>query len=110
MGGAPPNSLAPVYPMISPTAGRREVRKGDETPPSSLPRLRRQAQVGFQRTPAVRELRTRFLVADRGDDDHVLALLPVDGRRHPVGVRELERVDDAQDLVEVPAGDRKSVV
>src|SRR5438093_13021747 len=84
MGGAPPNRLAPVYPMSSrPSAGRgRRGRYGREPgrlPPKCLPRLRRQAQVGCQRTPAVRELRTSFIVADRGDDDHVLALLQLTG-------------------------------
>src|SRR5881397_1270041 len=36
-------------------------------------------------------------------DHDVLTVLPVDGRRHRVAVRELERVDDAQELVEVAA-------
>src|SRR5947207_1214837 len=66
--------------------------------------LRRQAEVRLERAPALRELRAGFSVAHGRDDDDVLAMLPVDGRRDPVRVGELERVDHAQDLVEVPAG------
>jgi hypothetical protein len=67
-------------------------------------RLRGQAQVGLERLPALGELGLGLLVGDRGHDDDVLALLPVHGGRHPVAVGELERVDDPQDLVEVPPG------
>lgn len=38
----------------------------------------------------LREQRLGFLVIDARVHDHVLALVPVDGRRHPVLVAELE--------------------
>ena len=43
----------------------------------------------------------RLVVRDRAGDDHVLALLPVHGRRDPVLRGQLQRVDHAQHLVEV---------
>ena len=66
--------------------------------------LGRDPQVGLERLPALRELRLGVLVGDGGDDDDVLAVLPVHRRGDPVVGGELERVDDAQDLVEVAAG------
>src|SRR5213596_3943421 len=45
-----------------------------------------------------------FVVGDRGDDDHVLALLPVHRRGHLVLGRELAGVQEPQHLVEVAAG------
>ena len=50
------------------------------------------------------EALARLVVGDSGDDDHVVAPLPVHRRRHLVGGRELQRVDHPQDLVEVAAG------
>lgn len=40
-----------------------------------------------------------LLSVDAGVDDHIVALLPVDGRRDAVLVAELDRVDGANDLV-----------
>src|SRR2546430_17569271 len=52
--------------------------------PSPLLRLGHDPEIRLRRLPA-RGLRLlRFLVGDRGDDDHVLALLPVHRRGHPV--------------------------
>ena len=56
---------------------------------------------GFTRVPALRELVLGFLVGDRGGDDHVVAVLPVDRRGHLVAGGELQRVDHPQDLVDV---------
>ena len=55
----------------------------------------------------VREQLRGLVVRHAGVDDHVVALLPVDGRRDPVLVAELERVDDTDDLVEVAPGRRR---
>src|SRR3954451_5481106 len=66
-------------------------------------RLRDDADVGLGRLPFT-ELLLASLVGDRAGDDHVIALLPVDRRGDLVLGGELERVDDAQDLVEVAAG------
>ena len=41
----------------------------------------------------------RLLLRDADVDDHIVALLPVHGRRDAVLVARLERVDDADDLV-----------
>src|SRR5207244_4635033 len=57
-----------------------------------LLRLRGQAEIGLERPPAVRALRLRLLVAHGGDDDDVLALLPVDRRGPAVLVGEPPRV------------------
>ena len=46
----------------------------------------------------------RLVVGDRAGDDHVTARLPLRGRRDLVLRRQLQRVDDAQHLVEVAAG------
>src|SRR6185312_822410 len=68
--------------------------------------LGRNPQVRLEGLPAGREQRFGLFVLDRRDDDHVLALLPVDRRRDLVLCRQLERVDHAQQLVEVAAGAR----
>ena len=47
------------------------------------------------------------LVGQGGDDDDVVAVLPVHRRGHLVAVGQLERVDDAEDLVEVATGARR---
>ena len=59
------------------------------------------AQVRLDRLPPVGELGARFVVGDRGDDDHVLTLLPVDRRRDLVLGGQLQGVDHPQDLGEV---------
>ena len=66
-------------------------------------RVRRRAEVRLVLRVALREELVSFLVLDRREDDHVFAGLPVRGGRDLVSIRELERVDDAQDLVEVAA-------
>src|SRR6266481_7736492 len=68
------------------------------------PRLRHDANIGLRRLPALRILLLGLVVADRTRDDHVLAVLPIHRRRHLVLGGELQRVDDAQHLVEVAAG------
>src|SRR5579875_1953560 len=70
-------------------------------------RLLGDAQVGLERPEALREKLLRLLVADGGRDDYVLALLPVDGRRDFVLIGELQRIDDAQNLLEVAARTRR---
>src|SRR6267143_869499 len=71
--------------------------------PSPLLRLGDDPQIGLRRLPARGIGLLRFLVGDRGDDDHVLALLPVHRRGHLVLGRELAGVEDPQHLVEVTA-------
>ena len=57
---------------------------------------------------ALRELLLQLHgVLDRRGDHDVVAVLPVHGRRHAVLVGELEAVEDAQDLLEVPARRRR---
>src|SRR3954447_12188869 len=67
-------------------------------------RLRHDPDVGLGRLPALGILLLGIIVADRAGDDHVLAALPVHRGRHLVLGGELQRVDDAQHLVEVAAG------
>src|SRR5262249_56091357 len=47
-----------------------------------LIRLGGDPEIGLQGLPALRELLLGLLVGDGGDDDHVLALPPVDRPRH----------------------------
>src|SRR5215475_2251409 len=69
--------------------------------------LRHYADVRLGSRPAVRVGLPGFVVRDRTRDDDVLALLPIHRSRHLVLRRELQRVDDAQDLVEVAAGSHR---
>src|SRR5438093_1524946 len=59
--------------------------------------------VGLRLLPVAEDL-LGLVVRDRPGDDHVVALLPVHRSGHAVLGRELQRVDDPQDLVEVAAG------
>src|SRR4051812_18455239 len=70
-------------------------------------RLRGDAQVGLQCLPAAWEFLFGLLVRKSRDDDAVVAVLPVDGRGDAVLGRQLQRVYDAQDFVEVPARARR---
>ena len=70
-------------------------------------RLRSHPQVRLDRLPTLGELLLRVLVRDRRHDDHVLAVLPVDGSRHLVLRGQLERIDHAQDLIEIATGARR---
>src|SRR6185295_7603785 len=72
--------------------------------PSRLFRLVDDAQIRLRRLPTLRVLLFGFLVGDRAGDDHLLARLPVHRRGDAVLGRELERVDDAQHLVEIATG------
>src|SRR6185437_915659 len=66
--------------------------------------LAHQAQLRLELLPALRVGLEAFLVADRRHDDDILAGLPVHGRCDFELVGELQRIDDAQDLVEVAPG------
>ena len=64
--------------------------------------MRRQTQVGTERSPALRKALFQLgLVGERGDDDDFAAVFPVGRRRDLVIIGQLQRIDDAQDLVEV---------
>ena len=91
--------------VTAPTSG---VSSGRSGPPLSkgvdtLPRLRHDPDVGFRLPPALRILLPGVVVADRAGDGHVLALLPVHRRGDFVSGGKLQRVDDAQHLVEIAA-------
>ena len=64
--------------------------------------LRDDPDVGPRGVPGA-VLLLRLLVADRAGDDHVVARLPLRRGRDLVLGGQLQRVDDAQDLVEVAA-------
>ncbi len=49
---------------------------------SMSPRLRNDAQVGFQRLPTTGEFLFRLFVRDRGHNDHIFPVFPIDRRRH----------------------------
>ena len=67
--------------------------------------MRRQAQIGRDRGVALREfLPDQFGILQRRHDHHIVAGLPVTRRRDAVVLGQLQRVDDAQDLVEVAPG------
>src|SRR6185312_10566311 len=67
-------------------------------------RLRHDADIGLRRFPPVGIDLLRLLVADRAGDDDVLALLPVGGGRNAMLRGQLQRVDGAQDLLEIAPG------
>src|SRR6516225_7912107 len=58
----------------------------------SPPGLGGEAQIGLERLPALGELLLGLVVRDRGHDDDVLALLPVDGRRDLMLGRQLDGI------------------
>src|SRR5690349_7286740 len=67
-------------------------------------RGRCQAQVGAHGSIALGKAAGDLgLVLQGRDDDHVVSALPIGGSRDLVRIGELQRVDDAQDLLEVPA-------
>src|SRR5215468_7985270 len=66
-------------------------------------RLRDRPQIRLVRLVALRILFLRVVVGNRGGDDDVLARLPVHGRRYRVLRVQLQRVEQAQYLVEVAA-------
>ena len=68
---------------------------------SSAVGLGRHPQVGLQGLPALGEAALGVVVTERGDDDDVVAVGPVDGRGHRVVGRQLQRVEHAEDLVDV---------
>src|SRR5690606_11287834 len=84
-------------PRKSPPNGGLSGRRGGRL----LARLLGDAQIGLQRLPTLREFLLRRLVGNRRDDNDVLALLPIDGRCHGISVGQLQRVDRAQDLIEI---------
>src|ERR1022692_1098961 len=66
-------------------------------------RLRHDAQIRLGRLPASRILLLRFVVRYRGQDDDLIALFPVHGCGNFVFGRELHRINDSKDFVEVAA-------
>ena len=60
------------------------------------------AEVRFQRLPAAGIFLLRFFVRHGGNDDYVLALLPIHRRRHLVFGGELHRIQDPKNFIEVP--------
>src|SRR5215469_13996398 len=71
--------------------------------PGASARLRDDADIGPRRRPTLGIPLPGFVVGDGPGDDHILALLPVHRRCDLVAGGELDRVDDAQHLVEVAA-------
>src|SRR3546814_10185693 len=71
--------------------------------PRSVDRLRHHAKIGLHRLPAAGEAFARFLFADRGHDDHILAMLPVDGGGDLVPGGKLAGIEQAKHFVELAA-------
>src|SRR4051812_19945673 len=67
-------------------------------------RLRRRAQVGLDYLVALREELVSIFVGHGGYDNAVVPSLPVGGRGDFIVRGQLQRVDDAKDLLEVAAG------
>src|SRR5271169_6739085 len=82
----------------------KAMREVGRAPWSSTLRLRHDADIGPWRLPTLRVDLLRLVVRDGAGNDHIIAVLPIDRRRHAVLGRELQRVDDAQHLVEISAG------
>lgn len=55
--------------------------------------LRRDAQVGCERPPALRKPPPCLIVGERRRDDHILPALPIGGGGDAVAVSQLKRVD-----------------
>src|SRR5438309_1917384 len=102
-----PSNRAPSYafcggPHFSqPAREKRGIRAGG-TP--ALLWLRDDAQVRLGRLPAIGILLLRFFVRHRGQNDDFAALLPICRGGYFVLSRELNRIEDAQYLVEISAG------
>src|SRR5580693_5664886 len=86
--------------FLGPTSSRSGLTAAN---PRSL-RLRDDSNIRLGRLPASGILLLRFFVRNIAADDDVVARLPVHWRRNFVLGRELNGIDDAQDLVEVAAG------
>ena len=65
--------------------------------------LWRDAQIGFNRSETLGKFFLGILVGNCGHDDAVVAVLPVGWGGDRVVGRQLQRGDDAQNLVEVAA-------
>src|SRR6266516_7541839 len=105
-------SLPSVVTRIAPKPMRRTMSSPRCSAPAAaagftysfkLLRLCHGPQIRLVRLEALRVLFLRFLVGYRGRYDHVLARLPVHRRRHRVLGVQLQRVEEAQNLVEVSA-------
>src|SRR5262245_57220477 len=66
-----------------------------------LLRLGDDSKIWLRRFPTLRIAFLRFFVRYGTRDDHILALLPVDGRCYLMLRRQLQRVDHPQHFVEV---------
>src|SRR5580704_12626043 len=66
-------------------------------------RLRHDPYIRLRRLPATRVLLLRLFIRNIAADDDVFARLPVRRRRDFVFGRELNRIDDPENFVEVPA-------
>src|SRR3984893_8798507 len=67
----------------------------------TLLRLRHNPQIRLRRFPAARILLLGFFLRHRGQDDHVLAILPIYRRSNFVLRSELHRIQNAQHFVEI---------
>src|ERR1700729_333237 len=71
---------------------------------SSAVGLGRHPQVRLQGLPALGEAALGVVVAERRDDDDIVTVGPVDRGGHRVVGGQLQRVEHAQDLVDVATG------
>src|SRR5262249_50871047 len=67
-------------------------------------RLRHDPQVRLGGLPSLRILLLRIVIRHRARNDYIFAVLPVHRCRYLVFGSELERINDAQHLVEVAPG------
>src|SRR5438132_2081619 len=110
--GGPQMSPPSVVTRIAPKPMRRTVSSPSCSVPApaagllcsfKLLGLRHGPQIRLERLEALRVLFLRLLVRYRGRNDHVLARLPVHRRRNRVFGVQLQRIEEAQNLVEISA-------
>src|SRR6201993_2805403 len=109
--GSPRTALASVDALIAEHCTDRHPRRGHgggakvNAPKLDrlLARLRYDAHVRLHRLPTIRVKLLRLVVGHRRGEDDFFALFPVCGRRDAMLGGELQRVDDAQHFIEIPA-------
>src|SRR5438067_2295939 len=101
-----PEERLPRFPQLF-AGSKPALRLGSIRGLSLFVWLRHEPEVRLDGFPAAREFLFRSFVAERRHDDHVVAVFPIHRRRDTVVRRQLQRINDAQDLIKVATGARR---